>query len=113
MAGGGATWAAIARLGAWINLFNLIPFWQLDGGRGFRPLSREQRFLAAAAIGIALWVTKERMLWLLLIAATVQLFSGKSGAGDRGDRVALGWYVFLIAALAALLMVPVPGIGPT
>jgi Zn-dependent protease len=108
-AGGGPTWAAIARLGAWINLFNLIPFWQLDGGRGFRPLSREQRFLAAAAIGIALWVTKERMLWLLLIAAAVQLFSGKSGTGDR---VALGWYVLLIAALAALLLVPVPGIGP-
>ena len=29
---------AIARLGAWINLFNLIPIWQLDGGRAFRAL---------------------------------------------------------------------------
>jgi len=108
-AGGGATWAAIARVGAWINLFNMIPFWQLDGGRGFRPLSRGERLLAAAAIGIALAVTKERMLWLLLIAALVQIFTGKKGAGDR---VALGWYVFLIAALAALLLVPVPGVGP-
>lgn len=27
-------WAAIARFGAWINLFNLLPVWQLDGSRG-------------------------------------------------------------------------------
>ena len=32
-------WAAIARAGAWINLFNLLPIWQLDGGRGFSALS--------------------------------------------------------------------------
>ena len=29
-------WAALARFGAWINLFNLMPIWQLDGGRAFR-----------------------------------------------------------------------------
>ena len=28
--------AAIAKMGAFINLFNLIPIWQLDGGRAFR-----------------------------------------------------------------------------
>ena len=28
---GSAIWLAIARVGAWINLFNLTPFWQLDG----------------------------------------------------------------------------------
>ena len=48
-------WLAIARFGAWLNLFNLIPFWQLDGGRGFSSLD-EHRLLpstAVAAIGIA------------------------------------------------------------
>jgi Zn-dependent protease len=107
--GGGPAWAAIARLGAWINLFNLIPFWQLDGGRGFRPLSRGQRLVAAAAVGGALWLTGERMLWLLLIAAFVQIVTAKEEG--EGDTVALGWYVFLVAALSALLMVPVPGVG--
>jgi hypothetical protein len=28
-----------------------------------------------------------------------------------GDNAALGWYVFLVAALSALLLVPVPGVG--
>src|SRR5258706_13079612 len=32
---GSGLWAALAQTGAWINLFNLIPIWQLDGGRGF------------------------------------------------------------------------------
>ena len=36
-------WAAIAQLGAFINLFNLLPFWQLDGGRAFRSLNKAQR----------------------------------------------------------------------
>jgi Zn-dependent protease len=108
-AGGGPIWAAIARLGAWINLFNLIPFWQLDGGRGFHPLSRGQRLLAAGAVGLALWGTGEKMLWLLLLAALAQaIFPQQQGEGDRG---ALGWYVFLIAALSALMLLKVPGIG--
>ena len=32
---GWASLAAIAQVGAWINLFNLLPVWQLDGARGF------------------------------------------------------------------------------
>jgi Zn-dependent protease len=109
LAGGGPVWAAIARLGAWINLFNQIPFWQLDGGRGFHPLSRGQRLLAAGAIGVALWATGEKMLWLLLLAALVQAFTTKQEG--EGDNAALGWYVFLVATLSALLRVPVPGVG--
>ncbi len=35
-------WAALAQFGAYINLFNLIPFWQLDGARAFRSLNRSQ-----------------------------------------------------------------------
>jgi Zn-dependent protease len=31
LATGWAAWGAIARVGAWINLFNLLPVWQLDG----------------------------------------------------------------------------------
>jgi len=31
--------ARIAHFGAWVNLFNLVPVWQLDGARGFRALT--------------------------------------------------------------------------
>jgi len=51
--------AAIATVGAWINLFNLLPVWQLDGARGFRSLSRPQRWVALAVIA-ATWVGRAR-----------------------------------------------------
>ena len=47
--------AAIATVGALINLFNLLPVWQLDGARGFRSLSRPQRWTALAVIA-ATWL---------------------------------------------------------
>ena len=52
---GWASLAAIARVAAWINLFNLIPVWQLDGSRGFRALTRLQRGLVTAVMA-AMWV---------------------------------------------------------
>ena len=47
-AGGGPLWAAVAHTGAWLNLFNLMPVWQLDGNRGFSALSASARWIVAA-----------------------------------------------------------------
>jgi len=105
---GAAIWAAIARVGAWINLFNLLPVWQLDGGRGFRALSRGQRLIAAAVLGAAWLATREGLLVLLLLAAGYQAFAGKMP--KEGDRVALAQYVFLIAALSAFCVL-IPGLA--
>src|SRR5207247_11147993 len=58
-------WGAIAHVGAFINLFNLMPVWQLDGGRGFRALTRRQRWIAVGVIGLAWLLTSEGLLVLL------------------------------------------------
>jgi Zn-dependent protease len=42
-------WGAITHLGAILNLFNLIPVWQLDGSRGFRSLTRKERGIILAS----------------------------------------------------------------
>jgi Zn-dependent protease len=103
---GAALWAAVARFGAWINLFNLLPFWQLDGGRAFRALARWQR-LAVMAVLVILWaVTREGLLVLLLLAAGIQAF--RDDAPAEPDPIALAQYTFLAAALTLLSQLAVP-----
>jgi Zn-dependent protease len=62
---GARIWLAIAELSAFLNLFNLIPIWQLDGARGLHVLSREQRVLVLVVIAVALWATGVRLLWIV------------------------------------------------
>ncbi|HXF95652.1 MAG TPA: site-2 protease family protein [Gemmatimonadales bacterium] len=103
-------WAAIARVSAWLNLFNLLPVWQLDGARGFHALSRRQRWIAALIIASMWFLTAEGLLVLLLIAAVGQAWLGRAPA--RGDRRALVEFAVLVIALAALTALPVPTAGP-
>lgn len=108
LAGGGPLWAAIARVGALINLFNLLPLGPLDGGRAFGALSRVQRVVIAGWIGAVWFFTREGLLILLLIGAAVWLFA-RPRTQEGGDRVALLQYGGLVAVLAALCLLPVPG----
>jgi Zn-dependent protease len=79
-------WGAIARVGAWINLFNLLPIWQLDGGRGFRALSRGERFWVTGLLA-ALWFwTGEGLLVLLLLVAGFRAFGAEAGARATASR---------------------------
>jgi len=98
---------AIARLGAWINVFNLIPIWQLDGGRAFRALARSGRWFALLAIAVAWSLSKESLLVLLLLGGVFRTLTDHQ-VPPRSDRLALWQYVFLIAALTALTQLPVP-----
>jgi Zn-dependent protease len=101
--------AGIARFSAWLNLFNLLPVWQLDGGRGFAALSRNQRWGVAAACGGAYWLTKEGLLVLLLLAAAGRAWKGNAPA--EPDAVVFVQFVGLIVSLALLatIHVPLPG----
>lgn len=99
-------WGAIAQVGAWINLFNLTPIWQLDGGRGFHALTRRQRWSAVAAIGLAFALTEEGLLVLLLLAGIAQAAAARPAA--EPDRVGLLQYVFLVAVLSAMTLIHVP-----
>jgi Zn-dependent protease len=99
-------WGAIARVGAWINLFNLVPIWQLDGGRGFRALSKSERFLLTGLLALLWFWTREGLLVLLLLVAAFRAFGAEAGSG--GDRVALSQFVILLAALSALTLIQVP-----
>jgi len=99
-------WGAIAQTGGYINLFNLIPIWQLDGGRGFRSLSRPERWLAAGAL-VATWaVTRQGLLILLATGAVYRAFN--ADAPRERDWQTLASYVGLIVALTWLSLLHVP-----
>ena len=100
LATGSRLWGAIAHFGAVINLFNLIPIWQLDGSRGMHALARRQRGLVAAVAAACWIISSETMLLLIALVAVFRLF-GKD-APETPDNTALLQYCGLLIALSAL-----------
>jgi Zn-dependent protease len=100
---GGAIWGALAEWGARINLFNLMPLGSLDGGRGFRALSRAGRWSMVALIGGAWIVSQEGMLLLVLLVAGARALAA---APETSDRRALVTFAVLIVGLSALAALP-------
>lgn len=110
---GEAIWGAIAQSGAMINLFNLIPVWQLDGGRGFRSLTKGQRALAALAAGGMYYATGHEhrqniFLLIITIAAGARVFFGE--APRERDDFGLFQFVLLLLTLGGLAAITLPGI---
>jgi len=102
LATGLPVWYAIAHTAAWLNLFNLLPIWQLDGGRGFRALTRMQRGIAGG-VAIAIWAfTHQTILLLIALGAGYRLFSRDYPVED--DNVILTQYIGLITLLSLLMM---------
>ena len=99
LATGAGIWGAIASLGAWVNLFNLMPVWQLDGARGFSALSRPQRWIACLTAAGGALLARQPMLWLVAGVGVWRAFQANT---EPGDRRALLTYVGLVVALAAI-----------
>jgi Zn-dependent protease len=100
-------WAALTHVGAMINLFNLLPIWQLDGGHAFKALNRAERWVGTGIAGGMLLLTGEGLLVLIAILGAVQAF--QKAPNVEGDRTALIQFAGLIVALALLMKMPVPG----
>jgi Zn-dependent protease len=104
---GAEIWLGLARWGAWLNLFNLVPVWQLDGGRAFAALTRGQRGICLAVI-LAMWlVTGDGVLFLLSAGAAYRLFS--ADYPPCGDNPILARYIALVAVLGLLCLLRVGG----
>ena len=100
--------AAIASVGAWINLFNLVPIWQLDGSRGFRALSKLDRWIFVVLAGTCGLFFDEGLYLAIAGVGAFRIFSSEAPAeGDR--RTATEFAVLLVGlGLIAALNVPTP-----
>lgn len=105
LATGAQMWGAIAKTAGFLNLFNLIPVWQLDGGRGFRSLSRIERWIMVAVSVIVWWLTKEGLLILIALGGVYR--ATQKDAPTERDPVTLATFTGLIVALSWLATIAV------
>ena len=97
---GGPVWFAIARTGAWLNLFNLLPVWQLDGNRGLHAVARAQRWMLVAVAVMAFVGTGEGLLALVGLVLAVRAFGSDAPAST--DRRAFATFAVLLVCLSFL-----------
>lgn len=91
--------AGLAHSAGFLNLFNLIPFWQLDGGRGIAALNRTQRWFLFAGIVAAWLVFREGILLVIGAVMLVQCFRQ---APAEEDQEVLAQFAILIGVLGWL-----------
>lgn len=103
---GNPFFAALTDVGAFINLFNLMPLGPLDGGRGFRALAKPQRWLVFVVLLVAWLVTSHGLLILLCLFALLRAFSPR--APEKPNHGAMLKYVFLVVALLVLAALAAP-----
>jgi Zn-dependent protease len=106
VATGNALWAAVARAGAWLNLFNLIPVWQLDGSRGIQSLNRMQIWMLAL-VSAGMWmVVEDGMLVLVTLVMVYRAYTRR----ETTEPDWAGWMQFagLIVTLSLLCLIPLP-----
>jgi Zn-dependent protease len=96
---------AIAGLGAWINLFNLMPVWTLDGGRAFHAMSRPQRWTSAAAMATGFAISRDAFVAIL---AVIVLLRALEPGDKEGDWRATWTYVALVLVLSTICLLNAP-----
>ena len=108
---GNPLWAALARVGAVLNLLNLIPVWILDGGQAVQALSKVERAILLAA-SLALWLALgENMFFLVALGAAYQVFFAKDLPAHASPATTI-YYIAVLAALAVIVrMLPGTGLG--
>jgi Zn-dependent protease len=97
---------AIAHFAAWLNLFNLLPVWQLDGARGMRALNFRQRLIVIGTFAVMWLLTFEGFLIILGIFAAIRLRT--KDYPEQGDLRTLIEFCGLVIVLAILMAISVP-----
>jgi Zn-dependent protease len=100
-------WAAVAHVGAWMNLFNLIPVWQLDGSRGIKPLNRAQVWILAA-VAMLMWAAVSDGMLILVALVLAYQATRKPSQGIEPDWPITLQFSGLIVALSLLCLIPLP-----
>jgi Zn-dependent protease len=104
-------WGALARVGAILNLLNLIPVWVLDGGQAALALSKTERialFIVSVALGLGL---KQNMFFLVALGAGYRAFFARD-LPAHPSRVITVYFIAVLVALGVIIrLMPGQGLG--
>jgi Zn-dependent protease len=108
---GNPFWASLARVGAVLNLLNLIPVWALDGGQAALALSKAERIvLLVAGVALAL-VLKQNLFYLVALGAGYRAFFA-ADLPARPSRTTTVYFVAVLVALGVIIrLMPGQGLG--
>ena len=103
-------WAALARVGAWLNVLNLIPVWVLDGGQAMLALDKIER-VVVLTVCLALWMLLgENVFALVAGGACWRLFT--KDVPDQPSRPTAVYFVAVVVMLGVVLrFTPGQGVG--
>ncbi len=102
---GNNTWLAIAELTGFINLFNLIPFFGLDGSHGFKALNRGQRAVVLAGFVAAWYFSGVGLIVVPAAVAAWRVFAPDQGPGDARTLANFLGLIGVLSWLAALVTI--------
>ena len=104
-------WATLARVGAVLNVLNLIPVWALDGGQAALALSKTERIvLMTACLALAL-ALRQNIFFLVAAGAGYRAFFA-SDLPARPSRVTTVYFVAVLTALGVIIwLMPGQGLG--
>jgi Zn-dependent protease len=104
-------WAALAQVGAWLNLINLIPVAILDGGHAALALSKTERMVLVGAC-LALWLLLNQELFILIALGFVWRLFTKDAPANPSPKT-LTYFLTALTLLGIVRwLVLVPGSAP-
>jgi Zn-dependent protease len=99
--------AAVASGSALLNLFNLVPIWQLDGARAFHGFTRAQQVMATLSLVGAWLITNDGLVGVIAIVAIGRSLTFPVRK-DASDWRAAAAFIASAVGLAALAWVTTP-----
>jgi Zn-dependent protease len=104
-------WASLARVGAILNLLNLIPVWVLDGGQAALALSKTERIVlmtVCAALGLVLG---QNIFFLVAAGAGYRAFFAKDFPAHPSRATTIYFIAVLLALGVIIRLMPGHGLG--
>lgn len=95
---GSGIWLAIAHVGAFINVFNLIPIFIFDGGSAFIALGRQER-LAVLVVSLALWFFLSEFMFLFIALGAAYRVLLKKDFPQKSSHSTAYYFIGLMVAL--------------